>query len=341
MVTRLLARLSAVAALGLMSGGCSLLPFGGHSEPKAQRTMRPEIHEVAENKQPDCIAEDEPGTLPATTNVAGAGFTPAPQSEAAAACMACACGAAAQATTLATPTAATVAAAKPAALISQITAKSAVAIAPAAGEAELQRLMDGNKRFVEGESENGARWPQRPGNGAGARRRPPAAMVLTCSDWPLLPESAFDAMPGELFVVRVAGNVASDSVIDSASYAIQQYEIPLIIVLGHENCDAVAAAAHAGESRPAAAKIAGTSKGNADGATMRQIDANVAEAVARLRGATPSISARAKAGRLSIIGASYNETNGQISLTEEPDATPLVPTEPTEPVQQLVRTPLD
>jgi carbonic anhydrase len=288
----LMTKLAGLITVSALASGCSLLPFGRTSrEPAA---MMPELHEVKSKAEPDCLAETD------------------------------------------------VAIGKPA-----VTTTPVVQVdlnAPAdPGEAELQRLMDGNKRFVEGEAENAYQWPQRPGEERTGRA--PVAMVVACSDWQILPESAFDARAGELFVVRIAGNAAVDeAVIESAKFAIQQYDIPLILVLGHEGCTAIKASLtiehDAVEGRAASATIPHDSgeaddhandaaRGNADATAGDAPDplhldgavhANVDEMVNRLRQADPARRGRVTAGQLTVVGAYYDETNGQITLEAAPSA---------------------
>jgi len=112
-----------------------------------------------------------------------------------------------------------------------------------AGDVSLKRLMAGNARFVAGTSE-------RP-NETAARRaelatgQKPFAIVLGCADSRVSPEVAFDAGLGDLFVCRVAGNVVDDPILGSIEYAVQHLDVPLVVVLGHERCGAVKAAADA------------------------------------------------------------------------------------------------
>ena len=104
----------------------------------------------------------------------------------------------------------------------------------------LQRLVEGNRRFLEG----GARPPVLHGDLLGdlARGQRPYATILGCSDSRVPPEWIFDAGMGELFVVRVAGNVLSPEVAGSIQYAGAHLRTPLFVVLGHEGCGAVQAA---------------------------------------------------------------------------------------------------
>jgi len=103
----------------------------------------------------------------------------------------------------------------------------------------LTRLRDGNERFAEGR--------QRPHFTPAERRRlvdgqQPWAVVLGCSDSRVPVETLFDVEPGELFVVRSAGHVISDAGYASVRYAVEQLGARLVVVLGHEDCGAVAAA---------------------------------------------------------------------------------------------------
>jgi carbonic anhydrase len=103
-----------------------------------------------------------------------------------------------------------------------------------------ERLIDGNGRFLRGE----ARSPglQRETLAELARGQHPFATILGCSDSRVPPEWIFDAGLGELFVVRVAGNVLSPEVAGSLQYAGAHLRTPLFVVLGHEGCGAIQAA---------------------------------------------------------------------------------------------------
>src|SRR4029077_7516633 len=104
----------------------------------------------------------------------------------------------------------------------------------------LARLEAGNRRCVGGESShehNLANWRER-----FLKTQRPFATILACSDSRVPPELLFDQGFGDLFVVRVAGNVAGDDVIASIQYAIAHLDNKLIVVTGHQNCGAVSAA---------------------------------------------------------------------------------------------------
>src|SRR5437868_3217884 len=107
-------------------------------------------------------------------------------------------------------------------------------------EQAWQRLQAGNNRFAEGMME-------RPDLGASRRQelskgQKPFAIVLTCADSRLAPEFIFNQGLGDLFVLRVAGNLTDPFILGSIEYAVEHLHVPLIVVLGHENCGAVAGA---------------------------------------------------------------------------------------------------
>jgi len=116
----------------------------------------------------------------------------------------------------------------------------------------LRALQDGNRRFAADRS-----VPQPLGEGVRrtlARGQSPFAIVLCCADSRVVPEHVFNAGLGELFVIRVAGHAADPETIASIEYAVDHLSVPLCVVLGHEGCDAVAAAvaqvAAAGQEHP-------------------------------------------------------------------------------------------
>ncbi len=109
----------------------------------------------------------------------------------------------------------------------------------------LQRLKEGNKQYVaDRECVNVSQDVRNSLVGGQA----PFAIILSCADSRVLPESIFDANAGELFVLRVAGNIANTSTIASIEYAVAHLGTKLIVVLGHESCGAVTAALAGGDN---------------------------------------------------------------------------------------------
>ncbi len=104
----------------------------------------------------------------------------------------------------------------------------------------LARLRDGNARFVSGNPDRWDSGENRRREAAGGQT--PYACIVTCSDSRVPPEQIFDAGLGDLFVIRVAGNVTSPEIVASADYAVDHLSCPVIVVMGHSNCGAVSAA---------------------------------------------------------------------------------------------------
>ena len=110
----------------------------------------------------------------------------------------------------------------------------------------LERLRQGNENFRTGPSVR-HRWTSARGDELIEGQRP-FAVILSCSDSRVSPEIIFDTGLGELFVVRVAGNVATPSTIASAEYAVAELGTRLIVVMAHQNCGAVAATIAGGDA---------------------------------------------------------------------------------------------
>jgi carbonic anhydrase len=117
------------------------------------------------------------------------------------------------------------------------TANSGPAVSP---DDALQKLMDGNKRYVENQM-TGTKLCDLSTRTSLAKSQKPYAIILTCSDSRVPPEILFDKGLGEIFVIRVAGNVPDPIVLGSIEYAAEHLGSPLIMVLGHERCGAVKA----------------------------------------------------------------------------------------------------
>ncbi|MBW8866139.1 MAG: carbonic anhydrase [Acidobacteria bacterium] len=195
---------------------------------------------------------------------------------------------------------------------------------PATADEALARLMAGNDRFVGGE----ARFPtvQKEILANLARAQRPYATILGCSDSRVPPELLFDAGFGELFIVRVAGNVISPEVMGSLQYAGVHLHTPLFVILGHEGCGAVGAALAAlngGASEPTRIALLLDNIIPA----LRDLPANpVPEA--RMRAAveanvrwsmhqifdTPEGRARLEEGRMKLVGAVYELETGRVRL---------------------------
>ena len=186
----------------------------------------------------------------------------------------------------------------------------------------LQRLIDGNARFVRGE----ARFPtvQKEILADLARGQHPYATILGCSDSRVPPELVFDAGFGELFIVRVAGNVISHEVMGTLQYAGVHLQTPLFVVLGHEGCGAVQAALaarHPDADHPERIArllenivpgLRGIDDGlPADVQMHRGVEANVRWAMRQLH-ETTEVEQRVQEGRMRLVGAVYELETGRV-----------------------------
>ncbi len=214
-------------------------------------------------------------------------------------------------------------------LSSGLTGEAAVQ-PPAARDpaAVLARLLEGNQRFVEGKLTHPGRKPE--DFAALAEGQAPLAAIVACADSRVAPELLFDQGVGDLFVVRVAGNIVSGagpSVKGSIEFAVAELGVRLIMVLGHSACGAVkAAVAHIDANdvlpgsirelveliRPAAASVRGKSGDKLDNA----IKANVALGVERLKGLDPILAEKARSRELKVVGAVYDLRAGLVTLLD-------------------------
>lgn len=122
-------------------------------------------------------------------------------------------------------------------------------MATTTADAALERLRDGNQRFTSESTTAEGRDGSRRRELAGGQS--PFAILLSCADSRVAPEIAFDAGLGELFVVRVAGNIADTAAVASIEYAVANLGAKLIVVMAHRSCGAVAAAVAGVEPTPA------------------------------------------------------------------------------------------
>src|SRR5215468_2741294 len=148
----------------------------------------------------------------------------------------------------------------------------------------------------------------------------PFAIILSCSDSRVPPEIVFDQGLGDLFIVRVAGNVATDTEIGSLEYGAEHLHIPLLVVLGHESCGAVTAAVQGGEPeghigalvdllKPAVEK----SRGLPGDPVANAVRTNVQLVVEQLRTSTPVLSELVAQGKLKIVGGVYSLETGKVT----------------------------
>ncbi len=197
--------------------------------------------------------------------------------------------------------------------------------APGVSPAQVhEELVRGNRRFLSGRAahpHSTLAWMR-----TQAASQHPHAAILCCADSRVAPEILFDQGIGDLFVVRVAGNVAKEDELASLEYAIEHFNVPLLLVLGHSNCGAVTAvvkgAAEPVEIQHLVAPIAGSfAKVNASSGTPPTGDAlikatvaqNVADNVASLSEGHEILSERIHSKKLKIEGAVYDLATGRVT----------------------------
>ena len=187
-------------------------------------------------------------------------------------------------------------------------------------DAALERLMNGNVRYVQGVSKrhdfSHEREPLRTGQN-------PFAAVLSCADSRIAPEYCFDTARGDIFVCRVAGNFASDEIVASLEYAVQVLNTPIIMVLGHDACGAVDATAKSIKDgttlpghlptlvaaiSPAVKAVQGESGDMLDNAIRRNVILNVE----KLKTTGPILTTFVDNKKVRIVGGIYKMASGRV-----------------------------
>ena len=184
----------------------------------------------------------------------------------------------------------------------------------------LKKLLEGNQRYITG----GALHP----NQSFEHRieltkgQKPIAAILTCADSRVSPEIIFDQGLGDLFVLRVAGNVINDMFIGSLEYAVEHLNVSLLMVLGHSQCGAVDATIKGGNPPGHINSLVQAIKPALDRLKKQSPDwvnivakENVKIGVERLRTIDPILTARYDEGDIDIVGAFYDIKSGKVSLT--------------------------
>ena len=189
--------------------------------------------------------------------------------------------------------------------------------------AALDRLLEGNRRFRTGR-------PRHPHQSPGRRRevaagQSPFAVVVGCADSRVSPEVVFDQGLGDLFDVRVAGNVLDDLVLGSVEFAVEELDPVVLVVLGHERCGAVTATVDAIESgatppghlgaivdrlRPVVEPILHEPGDPVDNGVVANVRAVVAQATA----GSEIVAHAAGTGALTVVGARYDLDSGRVTL---------------------------
>ena len=195
----------------------------------------------------------------------------------------------------------------------------------------LIRLQEGNQRFVEGKSTRNTNYTQRRNELVDGQT--PFAIILGCSDSRVPTEIVFDQGLGDLFVIRIAGNIVAPSQIGSIEFAVETFQTPLVVVLGHTRCGAVAATLNqirqpqascsqhlysiVGCIRPAVEPLLETRTDLAHEHLLEQaIRSNVRMSVNQLRHGSSFLKEMHDSGSLWIVGAEYSLESGEVDFFE-------------------------
>lgn len=193
----------------------------------------------------------------------------------------------------------------------------------------LERLRDGNRRFVSGLSTGGTSARERLSELANGQN--PFAIILGCSDSRVPAELIFDQGLGDLFVIRVAGNIVAPSQVDSVEFAAARYDARVVVVMGHSNCGAILATIEeltrpsAEQStnlqsivdrvRPSVAPLLETElRHDPAGLVKRAVRANIVASASHLRRGSPVLEQLIRNNRLLVVGAEYSLDTGVVDF---------------------------
>ena len=203
-----------------------------------------------------------------------------------------------------------------------VVASAANAKAPMSASAALKNLLDGNARFAAGTPRCDPRIARVRELASG---QSPFATVLGCADSRVPVETLFDHDPGDIFVVRLAGNFMSDAALASIEYATAVLKSPLIMVMGHTACGAVTAAVDfvkTGKTLPGHMQLLAEVIAPAARASEHQhgnwvdnaVEENVRMNVAALRASTPIMADAVTHGGFEVVGGVYDLSTGIVKL---------------------------
>jgi len=182
----------------------------------------------------------------------------------------------------------------------------------------ISKLKEGNERYTSGNLQHPGQTTER--RAELAKTQHPFATVLSCSDSRVPPEIVFDQGLGDLFIVRVAGNVINDEGLGSVEYSVDHLGSRLILVLGHQNCGAVKAAretiAAKGNAPGHIESLVTAIKPAVEATAKEDLDAtikvNVKHVVQALRSSTPILKAEVDSGKIQVIGGYYSLDTGAV-----------------------------
>jgi carbonic anhydrase len=187
----------------------------------------------------------------------------------------------------------------------------------------ISKLKEGNGRYTSGNVQHPGQTAER--REALANTQHPFAAILSCSDSRVPPEVVFDQGLGDLFIVRVAGNVINDEGLGSLEYTVDHLGTRLILVLGHQRCGAVDAARETiaakgkapGHIQSLVTAIKPVVEATAKDDLDATIKANVKHVVQALRSSTPILKAEVDSGKIQVIGGYYSLDTGAVTFLDQ------------------------
>ncbi|MFC1600331.1 carbonic anhydrase [Patescibacteria group bacterium] len=188
-------------------------------------------------------------------------------------------------------------------------------------EEALELLIEGNKRFVKGESVHPNQTIDYREHLESSQR--PVAVVIGCSDSRVPPEVIFDVGLGDIFVIRVAGTTVGNVCTGSLEFALEHLNVKLVIVLGHENCGLITKAAggedfhhHLGSLVQTAKLAVANTKDMPGNPVENATKENVRLLIDRLDDMSPTIDKFYKSGDVKMVGAYYNLKSGRVDFMD-------------------------
>lgn len=187
----------------------------------------------------------------------------------------------------------------------------------------LDRLVQGNQRYVNSTTVCHEDWSVK--RSALLENQKPFAIIISCSDSRVPPEIVFDQSLGDLFVVRVAGNIIDDLALGSIEYGVKVLGANLILVLGHSSCGAVQAALkgmefdnHIQEVVNAIKPAIAATKGETGNLLEKATKANVRNVEETLKNSKPLLADLINKGTLRVVGGYYNLDTGKVEFLDKP-----------------------
>jgi carbonic anhydrase len=187
----------------------------------------------------------------------------------------------------------------------------------------VSKLKEGNGRYTGGNLQHPGQTAERRTELANTQH--PFATIISCSDSRVPPEIVFDQGLGDLFIVRVAGNVINAEGLGSVEYSVDHLGTRLILVLGHQSCGAVKAAketiAAKGKAPGHIQSLVTAIKPAVDATAKDDLDttikANVKNVVQALRSSTPILKAEVDSGKIQVVGGYYSLDTGAVTFLDE------------------------